>query len=162
MLWSTGSLLTTSSGPGRDDLNLGFEAAFEIVELRRLARLRPGLSLGHVDEVYDRALDGLVGANPDQRLLARASAGLHILGGDDLLRRHVAAIDDDPLNGPAAGNGSDFVCLRRDSCDRSGDDREQTGQNPELIFTATPLSDPLGNTATSKLEFDQFEMKSNQ
>ena len=94
---------------GRDDLNLGFEAAFDIVELGRLALLRPSLSLGHVDEVYDRALDGLVGANPDQRLLAGASAGLHILGGDDLFHRHVAAIDDDALDGSAARNGSDFV-----------------------------------------------------
>jgi len=50
---------------GTDDLNLGFEAAFDIVEFRRLALLRPGLSRGHVDEIHDRTLDGLVGANPD-------------------------------------------------------------------------------------------------
>ena len=93
----------------RNDLNLGFEAAFDIVELGRLARLRPSLSLGHVDQVYDRAFDRLVGANPDQRLLARASADLHILGRDDLFRRHVAAIADDALDRSAARNGSDFV-----------------------------------------------------
>ena len=82
----------------RNDLNFGFETTFDIVKLGRLALLRPSLSLGHVDEVYDRALDSLVGANPDQRLLARASTGLHILGGNDLFHRHVAAIADDALN----------------------------------------------------------------
>ena len=94
---------------GRDDLNLRFEAAFVVVELGRLAWRRPRLSLGHVDEVYDGAFDRPVGANPDQRLIAGASTGLHILGGNDLFCRHVAAITDDALDRPAAGNGTDVV-----------------------------------------------------
>jgi hypothetical protein len=93
----------------RNDLNFGFETAFDIVKLGRLALLRPSLSLGDVDEVYDRALDSLIGANPDHRLLARASAGLDILGRNDLSHRHVATIDDDPLKGAAIGNSTDFV-----------------------------------------------------
>src|SRR3990172_12329292 len=56
----------------RNELNFRFETAFDIVKLGRLALLRPSLSLGDVDEVYDRALDSLIGANPDQRLLAGA------------------------------------------------------------------------------------------
>ena len=92
-----------------NDLNFRFETTFDVVKLGRLALLRPSLPLGYVDEVYDRALDSLISANLDHRLFARASAGLDILGRNDLSCRHVATVDDDPLNGTAVGNSTDFV-----------------------------------------------------
>jgi hypothetical protein len=109
-----------------NDLNFRFETTFDVVKLGRFALLRPSLSLGNVDEVYDRALDSLIGANPDHRLLAGASAGFHILGRNDLFCRHVATIDDDPLNGSAIGNGADFVRLRGRTGERYYKDRKQT------------------------------------
>jgi len=66
----------------------------------------------NVDEVDDGAFDRPVGANPDERLIARLAADIHVLGGDDLLRGHVAFVDDYALDRPAAGNGGDVVCMQ--------------------------------------------------
>jgi len=123
---------------GTDDLNLRFKAAFNIVKLGRLPFLRPRLSLGDVGEVYDRALDSLIGANPDLRLLAGASAGLHILGRNYLSCRHFTTIDDDPFKGSASAT----VPTSYDCAGEPASDTTRTASRPNstsvFMFTATP------------------------
>ena len=91
MLCSTGSLLDDDERARTDDLNLGHKTALEVVEFCRFAGLGgPSLSLGHIGQVHDRILDGLIGTNLDKRLIANAATHLDV---DQILSIYIAACE---------------------------------------------------------------------
>jgi hypothetical protein len=106
-----------------DNLHFRLEAAFDIVERRRRRLFGPSLSRLHVDEVDDSTLYLLIGGDPDPRLLAGPAAHVAVFGGDDLLHRHLAAINDGPFDAAAAGNQRDLIGLCRQAHHCRGDNR---------------------------------------
>ena len=113
---------------GANDLNLWLEAAFDVVEFWRLSGCWPVLSLRHFDQINDRTFDGLAVADPYQRLLARLSANLDILGRYDFFRRHAATIDNRALDRSAALYRRHFIGQRRDIEHGCAADHKQSGQ----------------------------------
>src|SRR5207249_9364617 len=71
--------------PGRDDLHMRLEIAFDVVDVRGGREPLPRLSFRDVLEIHHRVLDRFVGADLDLVHLAHAAAAdLPILGENDL------------------------------------------------------------------------------